>query len=229
VFYMKEFRQYLLGRKFVVRTDHAALQWLMRTPNPIGQQARWLDILGEFDFTVVHRPGRSHSNADALSRLPSPKGTVTTPESETLRLCTIQLGDAAEEEGHAWSIEALREATTADPILVKVRGWLDREEGRPPWEEVVGGSAALKTYWTAFNRLKSIEGVLYRGWYSHEGIVSRRQVVLPESLRKECMDVAHRGRTGGHLGPDRTSKQIQQRAYWVAWGRDVRAFVRACP
>ena len=33
----------------------------------------------------------------------------------------------------------------------------------------------------------------------------------------------------GPLGPDRTSKQVQQRAYWVAWGKDVERLVRACP
>ena len=32
--------------------------------------ARWLEILGEFDFKIEHRPGRKHGNADALSRIP---------------------------------------------------------------------------------------------------------------------------------------------------------------
>jgi len=36
VFGLKTFRQYLLGRGFVVRTDHAALQWLRKTPEPMG-------------------------------------------------------------------------------------------------------------------------------------------------------------------------------------------------
>ena len=66
--FTKKFRQYLLGRPFRIRTDHAALQWLKRTPEPIGQQARWLEILEEFDYTIEHRPGHQHSNADALSR-----------------------------------------------------------------------------------------------------------------------------------------------------------------
>ena len=40
VYFLKHFKQYLLGRRFRVRTDHAALTWLRKTPEPIGQQAR---------------------------------------------------------------------------------------------------------------------------------------------------------------------------------------------
>jgi len=68
VHFLKYFKQYLLGRTFKVRTDHAALTWLRRTPEPIGQQARWLEQMEEFDFTVKHRSGVKHGNADGLSR-----------------------------------------------------------------------------------------------------------------------------------------------------------------
>jgi len=70
VCYARAFRQYLLGRQFVIRTDHSALQWLHTTPEPIGQQACWCEIFQEFDFQIIHRPGRNHGNADALSRRP---------------------------------------------------------------------------------------------------------------------------------------------------------------
>ena len=74
IFGLKTFRQYLLGRHFVIRTDHAALQWLKKTPSPIGQQARWVEQIEEFDYTIQHRPGAQHSNADAMSRRP-PRST----------------------------------------------------------------------------------------------------------------------------------------------------------
>jgi len=70
VFGLKKFRQHLLGRPMVVRTDHAALTHLLRTKEPIGQQGRRLDLLGEFQLTIQHRPGRVHSNSDGLSHRP---------------------------------------------------------------------------------------------------------------------------------------------------------------
>ena len=62
--------QYLLGQKIIARTDHAALAFLMKMLEPTGQQGRWLDLLGEYDITIQHRPGRIHGNSDALSRRP---------------------------------------------------------------------------------------------------------------------------------------------------------------
>ena len=72
VFGFKTFRQYLLGRRFVIRTDHSALQWLRRTPEPMGQLARWLTFVEQYDFEVIHRAGSKHGNADGLSRRPAP-------------------------------------------------------------------------------------------------------------------------------------------------------------
>ena len=63
------FRPYLYGHRFVLRTDHSALQWLHNFKEPEGQTARWLEQLAEYNYRVVHRPGRHHTNADSLSLL----------------------------------------------------------------------------------------------------------------------------------------------------------------
>jgi len=44
----------LFGRSFLIRTNHAALSWLRKTPEPIGQNARWLEQLEEYTFEVQH-------------------------------------------------------------------------------------------------------------------------------------------------------------------------------
>ena len=71
IYFLKYFRHYLLNTRFRIRTDHAALLWLRRIPEPVGQQARWLELMEEYTFFVEHRPGKAHSNADALSRIPA--------------------------------------------------------------------------------------------------------------------------------------------------------------
>ena len=63
-------RQYLLGREFTLRTDHGSLVWVRNFKEPEGQLARWLEKLEEYNFTIIHRRGSLHSNADALSRVP---------------------------------------------------------------------------------------------------------------------------------------------------------------
>jgi len=77
VFGLKKYRQHLLGWPIIVQTDHAVLACLMKMPEPIGQQGRWLDLFSEYDITIHHRPGRVHGNSDALSRRPCERGTET--------------------------------------------------------------------------------------------------------------------------------------------------------
>ena len=68
--FVHHFRQYLLGREFTLRTDHGSLVWIRNFKEPEGQLARWLERLQEYNFTVVHRQGLRHCNADTLSRVP---------------------------------------------------------------------------------------------------------------------------------------------------------------
>ena len=67
---VKQFHHYLYGQHFKVRTDHASFRWLTIFKNPEGLLARWIELRSTYDFRIVHRAGRSHSNADALSRRP---------------------------------------------------------------------------------------------------------------------------------------------------------------
>jgi hypothetical protein len=64
------YKHFLLGRRFLVRTDHSSLRWLMRFKDAEGLVGRWLAKLANFDFDIEHRAGIAHGNADALSRSP---------------------------------------------------------------------------------------------------------------------------------------------------------------
>ena len=68
--FTRQFRHYLLGRQFTVRTDHSSLTWLMGFKEPQAQLARWLEELSQYDMIIQHRPGKLHVDADSLSRIP---------------------------------------------------------------------------------------------------------------------------------------------------------------
>ena len=68
--FTQEYRHYLLGRKFVVRTYHSSLTWLMHFCHVEGMLARWLEELSQFDMVIQHQKGVQHGNADFLSRRP---------------------------------------------------------------------------------------------------------------------------------------------------------------
>ena len=43
---------------------------MLEKPIVQGQYARWLTVLSTYDFSIEHRPGNRHSNADGLSQIP---------------------------------------------------------------------------------------------------------------------------------------------------------------
>ena len=68
-YFVTLYKHYLLGKKFIIRTDHKSLTWMMnwRKPNT-SQYCSWIAELEIYDFEIQHRPGKLHANADGLSR-----------------------------------------------------------------------------------------------------------------------------------------------------------------
>ncbi len=64
------FKQYLHRTHFTLRTDRKPLEWLATVSDAYGRRGRWIDLLQDYSFKIVHRPGARHANADALSRNP---------------------------------------------------------------------------------------------------------------------------------------------------------------
>ena len=70
VWAIEHFHKYLGTCHFTLITDHSALQWL-KSSQPKGRLGRWIMKLQPYNYTIIHKPGRIHSNVDALSRLPN--------------------------------------------------------------------------------------------------------------------------------------------------------------
>ncbi|KAI4901978.1 hypothetical protein NFI96_025061 [Prochilodus magdalenae] len=229
---LKHFRHYLYATPFVLRTDHASLTWLMQFKEPEGQVARWITALQEFQFTIQHRAGRLHSNADALSRRPCLElecrycARLEQREAEVEERVAAVSG-SGDGETEPCGREELVKAQGEDPVLKKILQW-KRAGQRPDWRDVTPLGPECKAYRSAWDSLCERGGLLYRRW---EDAVPGRyawQLLVPRSLRQRVLCAIHGPAGVGHFGVTKTLRQLRQRFYWPGCRADVELFVHCC-
>ena len=113
----RQWRHWLRGRRFVLRSDHGALKELLTKKGEqfSNRQFRWFERLQDFTFEFQHLPGTLNAAADALSR--DPQYCVSALE---LRHQTRQLRDLGREE--------LKEAAKEDPSYLTWKERIGRGE-----------------------------------------------------------------------------------------------------
>ncbi|KAA8536795.1 hypothetical protein F0562_029273 [Nyssa sinensis] len=64
-------RPYLLGKRFIVRTDHQSLKYLLEQRITTPAQSRWLPKLLGYDYAIEYKKGPENQVVDSLSRMGS--------------------------------------------------------------------------------------------------------------------------------------------------------------
>ncbi|KAL5491405.1 hypothetical protein EMCRGX_G016687 [Ephydatia muelleri] len=241
VWSVRQFRAYLWGRRFIVRTDHSALRWLRSFKDPQGQVARWLEILAEFDFDVIHRPGLRHGNADALSRIQCKQCGM---HNGIAMPCLFHnaFGAVNGNGGNLWSgsnvhseaglsvlpLENSKEMQGSDADLRRVISWI--ENWSPPAALPSEGSYTLQTLWAQYKHLVVRDGVLFRQWEDvpGKGCNKHLQLVVPRSWIGSVLQQLHSSPSGGHLGMFKTLEKVRSRFYWPGQRHDIEDWCRAC-
>lgn len=213
---VKHFQPYLLGRPFLLRTDHASLRWLMNFKEPEGQVARWIQCLQEYEFDIAHRPGRQHGNADALSRRPC--------LHHECRYC-MRLEQREEVNVRVTQVQTdFATIQREDPTLGLVHQWLEGE--RPPKDEIRALSPEAKAYWSMWSTIFLCEGKACR--HISQNRDDDHQLLVPKSQVKEVVSFAHDSPVGGHFGFRRTLQKVKKQFYWPNCSSDVEDYCRTC-
>jgi transposase InsO family protein len=202
VWAVQQWRHYLLDVKFTVRSDHHALQWLMGLKEPAGRLARWALRLQEFNMTIEYRPGRVHSNVDALSR-------------EPLDVALLQEDDAG----------AVAECQRADPQLARWFAYLEHKT-LPDAEGEARAVLADAEHFVVE------QGQLYRVVEPKPSKKRRAplelRLAVPAGLVIEVLRASHDNAFAGHLGVERTFETVRRRYWWRSMYADVKEYVRSC-
>ncbi|KAL6458845.1 hypothetical protein MHYP_G00323170 [Metynnis hypsauchen] len=223
--FSRHFRQYLLGRPFIVRSDHSSLRWLVKMKEPEGQLARWLEKLAE----VVGVGAHPSSRARPFETVPKADQECQTSVDSSRAVEKVYVYETTPTVlFNGWTLEDLCTAQQADPDIAPVWRWLEEGGGRPTWVDVSPLGPATKAYWSQWKRLYMRDGVLLRHFYSVDAAVFHPQIVLPRALQQDVLKQMHDGPVGGHFGVDRTLARIRTRYYWYQMREDVTLWCHTC-
>ena len=76
VFALKHWRHYLYGVKCDVYTDYRSLQYVFTQKDLNLRQRRWMELLKDYDITILYHPENTNVVADALSRKAGSRGSL---------------------------------------------------------------------------------------------------------------------------------------------------------
>lgn len=224
---VKSFRHYLLGRRFLIRTDHVSLRWLLSFKDLEGQLARWLERLQQYEFEVVHRRGLSHGNADGLSRRHC--------EIDNCRYCAKIEEKCSEKKERsvaritleAENLKLWSKDQKEDPSISVI--FQGKETGvRPSFSEIAARDVSSRTYWSYWDALLIKDDVLYKRWEAPNLKSSFLQLIVPRKRIKDILKEAHDSPSGGHFGVNKTLEKIRKRFYWATCKQDVEDWCKSC-
>ena len=196
---LQHFRHYLVGASVVLCIDHYSLKWMRTFKRPEGILARWIETLAEFDYTVEHRPGRLHSNADGLSR-PFCKQCYDRPSHIPL-VDEMERADAAVGPWSVHLLEIAPEMTNADVARLQ-----DQDEVLGPVKTMLS-----QGYSPTLDDLRALPLEGRKLWSLRPTILLQNQVlvrrdgdavqlVVPQSLRHQLFTHTHAGPPCSPLG-----------------------------
>ena len=199
--------------------------------------ARWLHTLQQFQFTIVHRAGRDHSNADGLSRVP------TSPCGQCTRVDCPRVDTAVELEDQPFDAESVGDSEDADLVPIQSgEDWvaqLDDDLSGPATRtgdtfrigalQLEDATCVMLLEWIRaadFPPWKDVKGLcpeIRLLWHHRNnlsadanGVIWRKrssqgsclQLLVPRPARESLFRAYHASLFGGHLGRNRTLARL---------------------
>ncbi|KGK36111.1 hypothetical protein JL09_g4739 [Pichia kudriavzevii] len=212
---LRTWRYYLMGRHFIVMTDHKSLIYL-KNQNLIDSTrvARWMDFLPQFDFDIRYLQGKNNSAADAL----------------TLAKIELALLELTQEEENKTQKHSLTLGTI--------------EANQKSKREIITGYKKDNNYALIFRTVRDktkvpveIKNHIKHSCYQDEVLYYKTlesqdffRVVIPnyKKLPYRIFKNAHDAKDAGHFGAWKTYLNLKDSFYWSSMLTQIRKWVETC-
>ncbi|KAJ9516381.1 hypothetical protein QJQ45_011054 [Haematococcus lacustris] len=200
---LKVWRHYLLGVQFTLLTDNWANKHLQSQPHlDCKRQARWMEVLQDYNCHIDHIPGKHNVVADALSRRPDYQ-----VYTQTLELHSLSKGI------HAQGIES--RVSIAPQVLQQI-------------SDTAPADAEYQRYYAAALAGKPRQFIIRDNLLYHTGRESVKLYIPVGPLRTDLLCEAHDIPISGHLGRDKTYARLSRLYFWPRMAASVHDYVRTC-
>ena len=204
-----KFSNYILGRPFLIETDHKPLVPILSTKHLDDLPPRVLRFrlrLARFSYTIEHVPGKLLYTADALSRAPQPvQDPELQEEAESFAEAITSTLPATNRQ-----LEVYRQAQSDDRVCCKVMDYC-----QTGWPQKAPPDPSIGPYWRVRDSL-SVQNNL---------LMFNLRIVIPLSLQQETLQKVHEG----HQGIVRSRMRTKTSVWWPGISKHVSDFIQNCP
>ena len=210
---LTKFRYHLLGTHFTVYTDHRTLQYFQSQPKLSRRQARWAEILADYDFDIEYVKGADNEAADALSRFSDqePADAEIGLEDDSVVIRAVGALSRVRVRRHKRRVAPALRLTLAGKLLRQIKEGYERDEF----------CQKLKANLTSMqgNQAREENGLLYRG----------NCLIIPQvpEVREALFHLAHDSL--GHFGTDKAYEALRESYYWPKMRKELMsAYIPGC-
>ena len=205
----EKFSMYVLGKRFLIETDHKPLVPLLGLKHLDSLPPRILRFrlrLTRFDYTIEHVPGKYLYTADTLSRAPVHSyvdSTLGELAELTMEACIAHLPAGQNR------LREYQEAQASDMLCSLVIKYCCTS-----WPVKGKVDEALDPYWKAQGALTLHRNLLLHG----------TRIVVPASMQRETLAKLHEG----HQGIERCRQRARISVWWPGLSNQIGKLVENC-
>ncbi len=207
----ERFSDYVIGKKFVLQTDHKPLTSLLsplRALDDVPPRIQRMRIrLMRFDFVIEYLPGRLLYPADTLSRLPLPSQPLLISPSDIIEHYVTVVVESSNIRDRV--LDSVKAATAADHALPLVMQYC-----QSTWPDISTLSPDVQQYAHSQDHLT----------VCNELLMYDARVVIPPSLRPRFLNALH----AAHQGVTKSREKARQSIWWPKIGADIERHITAC-
>ena len=235
VYALKQWRHLLEGRQIICHSDHRPIVILKKLKDPTGRLAKWLVDLSMLGATLVFNPGKLNVAADALSRFYEESHCPTVLN----RILAPIPSDDPEKQLFLFNNDCFASAVVeVDQITL---GNIALETAKDPFtcallkvlmgEKLSGVSPAILRfvkYYQPRSVIDAEQKLIYVNVAKNLIDKTDYKILIPRSLQRQIVELAHCIPSGGHLGAKRTLKNVRRLYTWRRLGRFISRFTGQC-